>query len=227
MKILLPKFLAARALCLLLALSALLAGCATERTVFAERGTAFVCPSKPQSEIVRCKTLFIVAMPCEAEFVAKHFGMREIGDGVLYDGRDNAMLITQVGGSAVESALRRIAVSGAVRVVNVGYAGARGVERGSVVRVSSTAKIESPDAPRRLAASGVRGYSADEFVRSSELPEPCVFDMELFYIAEYFPDVESYKIISDTLNRDEYESFSPEASWRKFFEMYNSRAPEN
>ena len=227
MKTLLPKFSAARALCVLLALSALLAGCASERTVFAERGTAFVCPAKPQSEIVRCKTLFIVAMPCEAEFVAEHFGMRELGGGVFYDGRDNAMLITQVGGRAVESALRRIAVSGAVRVVNVGYAGARGVERGSVVRVASSAKIERPDSPRRLAASGVRGYSADEFVRASELPEPCVFDMELFYIAEYFPNVESYKIISDTLNRDEYESFSPEASWKRFFEIYNMSASEN
>ncbi|WYJ07414.1 hypothetical protein P3B99_009430 [Opitutia bacterium KCR 482] len=82
-------------------------------------------------------------------------------------------------------------------------------------------------APRRLAASGVRGYSADEFVRASELPEPCVFETELFYIAEYFTNVESYKIISDTLNRGEYESFSSEASWKRFFEMYNSAASEN
>lgn len=64
-------------------------------------------------------------------------------------------------------------------------------------------------------------------MRASELPEPCVFDTELFYIAEYFPNVESYKIISDTLNRGEYESFFPEASWKRFFEMYNSAASEN
>lgn len=63
-------------------------------------------------------------------------------------------------------------------------------------------------------------------MRASELPEPCVFDTELFYIAEYFPNVESYKIISDTLNRGEYESFSPEASWKRFFEMYNSPPPK-
>ena len=49
-------------------------------------------------------------------------------------------------------------------------------------------------------------YTSNDFVLSTDITEPVVFDMELAYIlALGFYDIKSIKIVSDTLNLDEYE----------------------
>ena len=40
------------------------------------------------------------------------------------------------------------------------------------------------------------------------MPDKFVCDMELYYISLFFPEVISYKIVSDELNLDDYKNVS-------------------
>ena len=113
------------------------------------------------------------------------------------------------------------------RIINVGYVGSKGLKRGSVLKINSVepympsetieeSKIDMTISENDL--ESVSCYTADDFVESSDsnvihLPPKCVIDMELYYIALMFPNVISYKIVSDTLNYNDYKKANFKKSW--------------
>ena len=114
-------------------------------------------------------------------------------------------------------------------IINVGYVGAKGIEPGTVVKIGAVEPYISSETIKEnciflknikanLSCQGC--FTADNFVKASDdrvadLPKECVIDMELYYIALMFPYVNSYKIVSDELNYDEYTEASFEESWNK------------
>ena len=51
----------------------------------------------------------------------------------------------------------------------------------------------------------VECYTSTDFVISSNIDKPCVFDMELAAIASLFRNTKSIKVVSDNLSIEEYE----------------------
>ena len=112
--------------------------------------------------------------------------------------------------------------------INAGYCGSNVIEKGKLCKVSSVAKIENPQEMAKLAESGVPCFSSDKFVEETTITEPCVFDMELFYIQKIFPNITSYKIVSDNLSHSEFkdfESLNPQDAWSGFFKEISNKMP--
>lgn len=112
-------------------------------------------------------------------------------------------------------------------IINVGYVGAKGIEKGQIVKVSKVSLYlpsktvqENPIELNTLSANFHQkdDFTAENFItaddeRVAELPEKCVIDMELYYIALMLPEVMSVKIVSDSLNFEEYQQANFATSW--------------
>lgn len=165
------------------------------------------------------KTVILVANDDEAKQLSDIF-------------EDNVeILITGEGRSNVIKSLSDKIKQGYIenndKIINIGYVGSKGLKKGSVLKINSVepyiksetieeTKIDIIIAENDL--ESVSCYTADNFVESSDsrvihLPSKCVIDMELYYIALMFPNVVSYKIVSDTLNYDDYKKANFEESW--------------
>jgi hypothetical protein len=165
------------------------------------------------------KTVILVANDDEAKQLSDIF-------------EDNVeILITGEGRSNVIKSLTNRIKQGYIenddRIINVGYVGSKGLKKGSVLKINSVepympsetieeSKIDMTISENDL--ESVSCYTADDFVESSDsnvihLPSKCVIDMELYYIALMFPNVISYKIVSDTLNYNDYKKANFEESW--------------
>lgn len=165
------------------------------------------------------KTIILVANDDEAKQLSDIF-------------EDNVeILITGEGRSNVIKSLSDKIKQGYIenndKIINVGYVGSKGLKNGSVLKINSVepympsetieeTKIDITISENDL--ESVSCYTADDFVESSDsnvihLPSKCVIDMELYYIALMFPNVVSYKIVSDTLNYDDYKKADFEESW--------------
>ena len=117
-------------------------------------------------------------------------------------------------------------------IVNIGYVGAKGFQKGDVLVVdevglfkpSTYIKEENirmyngktlPDALQGFTHTNC--FSSQDFVKADEaplLPDKCVCDMELYWIGLMFPNVMSIKIVSDTLNYDDYKVAQFQQSWQ-------------
>ena len=117
-------------------------------------------------------------------------------------------------------------------IVNIGYVGAKGFQKGDVLVVdeaglfkpSTYIKEENirlyngktfPDPVQGFMHTNC--FSSQDFVKSEDahlLPEKCICDMELYWIALIFPNVISVKIVSDTLNYDDYKVAQFHQSWQ-------------
>ena len=165
------------------------------------------------------KTVILVANDDEAEQLSDIF-------------EDNVeILITGEGRSNVIKSLSDKIKQGYIenndKIINIGYVGSKGLKKGSVLKINSVepympsetieeSKIDMTISENDL--ESVSCYTADDFVESSDsnvinLPSKCVIDMELYYIALMFPNVISYKIVSDTLNYNDYKTANFEESW--------------
>lgn len=165
------------------------------------------------------KTVILVANDDEAKQLSDIF-------------EDNVeILITGEGRSNVIKSLSDKIKQGYIenndKIINIGYVGSKGLKKGSVLKINSVepympsetieeSKIDMTISENDL--ESVSCYTADDFVESSDshiihLPSKCVIDMELYYIALMFPNVVSYKIVSDTLNYDDYKKANFEESW--------------
>lgn len=180
--------------------------------------------SQAQNQI-KADVLFITAMPSERKFVEEAYSLKEIAPG-LHAANGVACITTGIGGANVNATLKKFKVSEGVKKINVGYCGSNVIEKGKLCKVSSSAKIENPQARAKIAESGVPCFTADKFVEETDIKEPCVFDMELFYIQKIFPDIAAYKIVSDNLSHSEFknfESLNPQEAWNGFLEEISNK----
>ena len=114
---------------------------------------------------------------------------------------------TGVGGINVVKKLKHLPKW--LKIVNFGYAGSNNIPIGTEVKVGEC-KVYHPNVeyeePTYKLDGDVICYTSNDFVLSTNIKEPVVFDMELAYIlALGFKNVESIKIVSDNLSLKKYE----------------------
>ncbi len=100
------------------------------------------------------------------------------------------------------------------KITNFGYVGSNVIPIGTEVRVGEC-KLYHPNVeyeePTYKLDGDITCYTSNDFVLSTDIKEPVVFDMELAYIlALGFKDVESIKIVSDNLSLKKYEEMIKE-----------------
>ena len=129
--------------------------------------------------------------------------------------RENC-LITGAGALNVIKSLRGIDLN--TPILNVGYAGSNSLPVGSRVRIGRVflyhPNVEIVE-PEYVLDGEISCYTSNDFVLSTEMSEPCVFDMELaFILALGFKNVVSEKIVSDNLSLKEFSNVRSE--WEKW-----------
>ena len=111
-----------------------------------------------------------------------------------------------VGGLNVYKSLRHIPTD--TPIINFGYVGSNCLPIGSEVEVGRCGLYHPNvdyDEPMFDLGGTVPCLTSNDFVLSTEIQEPVVFDMELAYIlAMGFSSVKSIKIVSDNLNLKQY-----------------------
>lgn len=114
---------------------------------------------------------------------------------------------TGVGGLNVIKSLKDLSRN--TKILNIGYVGSNNIPIGTRVKIGQC-RLYHPNVeykePTYKLNGNVTCYTSNDFVLSTDIKEPCVFDMELAYIlALGFKNVESIKIVSDNLSLKEYE----------------------
>lgn len=113
---------------------------------------------------------------------------------------------TGVGGLNVIKALSHL--DRKTRLHNIGYAGSNFFSVGTKVRIGYL-KAYHPGVRYREPVFCLDGdtpcYTAGDFVKNTDIKVPCVFDMELAYIAAMgFARLTAEKVVSDNLSLSEY-----------------------
>lgn len=176
------------------------------------------------------KTIILVANEDEAnhlkDLVFNHTPEHEV-----------CILITGEGRTNVIRTLSQKILDGFItsndKIINVGYVGAKGIKTGEIVKIGSVQHFIPSHTIKEttiyldgkysndsyLNKYNVSCYTGDNFVEYDDIgpwfPDEFVCDMELYYIALMFPEVISFKIVSDTLDYDEYKKADFEESWMK------------
>ncbi len=95
-------------------------------------------------------------------------------------------------------------------ILNLGFAGSNSIPVGTEVRIGRVALYHPNaeyDEPAFLLDGDTPCFTSCDFVLNTKIAEPCVFDMELvFILAMGFRNVSAVKTVSDTLNREEFET---------------------
>ena len=167
------------------------------------------------------KTCLLVANEDEAKHLSELVNQtpgHEVMIMITGEGRSNLI-------KSVTEALRNDIIKNDDKIINVGYVGAKGFEKGSIVTIgcvehftpSKTIK-ENCIALNCCDEFQIAGcFTADNFVDEEDIdpwiPDKFVCDMELYYLALMFPSIMSIKIVSDELNFDEYKEANFEKSW--------------
>ena len=121
------------------------------------------------------------------------------------------VLITGVGGLNVVNALKRLSKD--TEILNIGYCGSNNLEIGSKVMIRFVRThhnvADFKEVPLSCITDGgikrVDCYTSTDFVINTTIKEDCVFDMELAFIRAMFNNVRSIKVVSDNLNKEDYE----------------------
>lgn len=117
------------------------------------------------------------------------------------------ILITGVGGVNVIRALDKIPRT--TKIVNFGFAGSNLIPKGQMCRVGSC-KMHHPNVeyeePIFRLDGDIECLTSDDFILSTQIKKPVLFDMELAYILAMGFEVTAYKYVSDNLNADQYNS---------------------
>lgn len=113
---------------------------------------------------------------------------------------------TGVGGLNVYTALKHLPKD--TPIINFGYAGSNVLPIGTEVEVGECRLIHpnvTYDEPVYNLGGTVPCFTSNDFVLSTDIQEPVLFDMELaFILAMGFESVRSIKIVSDNLNLNQY-----------------------
>ena len=139
--------------------------------------------------------MIVVATDAELDLAKNRFPNEEI-------------IKTGVGGLNVIKTLINIPKD--TPITNFGYVGSNIIPIGTEIKVGKSKLYHSHvtyDEPYYILLEGdILCYTSNDFVLQTDINEPVVFDMELAYImALGFTNVQAIKIVSDTLNLDEYE----------------------
>lgn len=176
------------------------------------------------------KALFIVAEMQEAKHIIKHYRMkqRDFSSIDVWSVNDCNLIVTGPGVNNVISALSKATLFGILSpfadVINVGYAGAKGLAIGSVVNVSNCHCLEFPTKADtkvencvKLSDEGYDCYTSFDFVeKDNGIVGSALFDMELAYIARFgYKSLSSIKIVSDNLYYEGFKEFDDEKAWKK------------
>lgn len=137
----------------------------------------------------------MIVVATEAEY--KRFGSDE-----------EKTIITGVGYGNVFKALSDVPRD--TPIVNIGYAGSNCIPKGRICVIGECRhyhpNVDYKEATYKLLGAYVC-YTSDDFVTSTEITHPAVFDMELYAILSMgFTNVTAIKIISDNLSLTEYEN---------------------
>lgn len=123
------------------------------------------------------------------------------------------VLITGVGGMNVIGALKDIPKD--TEILNIGYVGSNHWKAGTiieVVKVATNHEIAHFCEPFKFLQykneydDTAYCYTSTDFVENTNKTEHCVFDMELAFICSMFNNVRSIKVVSDNLNKEEYNN---------------------
>lgn len=123
---------------------------------------------------------------------------------------DYPIMITGVGGMNVIRALDHLPRD--TEILNIGYCGSNSLPVGTRVYIDQVytlhenADFKEPnnfiDGTYKI---GYNCYTSTDFVTKTNIKEPCVFDMELAFIRAMFPNTMAIKVVSDNLNKKEYD----------------------
>lgn len=96
------------------------------------------------------------------------------------------------------------------KILNFGYAGSNTIPIGTTCRVGISENyhpnVEFNEKRYRLKNGGYKCLTNNDFVLTTDIQEPVLFDMELYAIMSMgFKRVESIKIVSDNLNLNQYK----------------------
>lgn len=178
------------------------------------------------------KILFVVAEMQEAEQLIKHYQLhKRIYNSIdLWSNNDFYLIVTGAGVNNIISSLSMAMHLGVLiparPVINIGYAGAKGINVGQVVCVKNCHCLEFPVKANtnvencvRISNEGYNCYTSFDFVEKAETTEQTLFDMELAYIARFvFGKLHSIKIVSDNLDYDGFKEFNGDKAWEEVFE---------
>ena len=125
---------------------------------------------------------------------------------LIDDSLKGEVIVTGVGALNVIKSLQNVDRN--EKIYNIGYAGSNMLSKGSKVTIGRV-KAYHPnitfDEPKYALNGEITCYTAGDFVTSTDIKEPCVFDMELAVIlAMGFTDVVSEKVVSDNLSSKEF-----------------------
>jgi len=131
------------------------------------------------------------------------------------------IIILGYGGPAVIRTLSKLLLNGKFntndKFFNIGYVGSNEFPIGAVVSVGKSYReipsIKFPDETYTLdKTSNVKCYTSIDFVEQSE--HTGIFDMELYTLASFFPNIKSIKIVSDNLNFKDWKDVDIKESWK-------------
>lgn len=123
------------------------------------------------------------------------------------------VLITGVGGANVIKALRDLPKN--TEIMNIGYCGSNHFEVGTKVQAQFSetnhdiAEFRESSIPLNRVWNVIDSatcYTSTDFVTKTNKEEPCIFDMELAFIASMFDNVSAIKVVSDKLNYKQYKN---------------------
>lgn len=120
------------------------------------------------------------------------------------------ILITGVGGLNIVEALKDYPRD--TPIINIGYVGSNCIKIGTEVNIGHCG-LYHPNVtyiePTYELPGTATCFTSNDFVLSTDIKEPVVFDMELAYIlALGFTNVISIKTVSDNLNYQDYENMA-------------------
>lgn len=180
------------------------------------------------------KVLFVVAEMQEAIPLIEHFKLKKKNlDNVnLWANDKYKLLITGPGVlniiKSLSTAMQLGILNLCVDIINIGYAGSKGLRIGSVVPVKACRCFEFPVLANigiknyvKLIDDGVDCYTSIDFVQNANnIPDVALFDMELAYIAKFvYNSLHSIKIVSDNLDYVGFKNFDKAEVWPKAIRM--------
>ena len=176
----------------------------------------------------------IVAMPNEAERLIDKLGLKSFG--CYYKGEQFKLLVTGIGVSnvikSVAEAMNTKFINEEDSIINVGYAGAKGIRIGDIVQVSKCERfrpshtVKEDDCTLKTLFRDidcVKCFTNDDFVEDDNEHDKVVYDMELYYLCRFFTKpISSIKVVSDNLDYHAYEAFDAVDCWDKVIELLKS-----
>lgn len=134
---------------------------------------------------------------------------------------DTKVIITGAGIFAVANTVTKLLLNNEIsrqdKFFNIGYCGSNISPVGKIHKVAISASEEKSNYADykdiKLCDGDITCFTANNFVTKTE--HSGIFDMELYALANMLPNLVSYKIVSDSLNLENFRNISVEDSWQE------------